>query len=77
MFSFFSIECFLIYNFCVESFYKENIYMTDFFSDMSEDNNRNDEESSGDENLNEDVDFYDFLEAVADKIDTITSDSID
>ena len=32
-------------------------------------------ETSSDENLNEDLDFYDFLEAVSDKIDTITNQS--
>lgn len=33
------------------------------------------EETSGDENLNDDLDFYDFLEAVSDQIDDITHES--
>ena len=61
-----------------------------FFVDMTEDNILQEEinvsdagvkrksstgENSSDENLNEELDFYDFLEAVSDKIDTITDQS--
>ncbi len=59
----------LIYNLYVELFYKKR-YLYGcvlFFLDMTQ----NEKNNSGDE-----IDFYDFLEVVADKVDSITQQSM-
>ncbi len=64
--NFFVLYCFFlyIYNLCVESFYNS---CSSVVLDMTKNKNSNEDEDSGD-----DLDFYDFVEVIADKIDSIT-----
>ena len=43
---------------------------------MTEKNDQMDAETNNEENLTDELDFYDFLEAVSDKVDAITQRSI-
>ncbi len=60
----------LMYNFDVELFYKNTVIcIVVCFLDMT---NSSEEDESGDE-----LDFYDFLEIAAEKIDSITQQSME